>query len=390
MSSGAASEGAPAAGGGDASPLPPGATIGILGGGQLGRMSAMAAARLGYRCHVFAPDADSPGMQIAAATTVAAYEDEEALRRFAAAVDVVTFEFENVPAGTLEALAPLAPCRPGVEVLRVCQDRLAEKEFLGRAGVPVAPWRAVRSPEELRAAVAAIGLPAVLKTTRMGYDGRGQEVLRRAEEAEAAFARLEPKPLVLEAFVPFRAEVSAIVARGADGALAVFDAVENRHRDHILDTSLAPARVPEEVASAARGHAARVAAELGLVGVLALEMFLLPDGGALLGNEIAPRPHNSGHWTLDACLASQFEQHVRAVVGLPLADPARHHDAVMRNLIGPAGLEAWPAMVRDGRVAAHLYGKAEARPGRKLGHATRLFPLGSLANLAEAEFAADL
>ena len=387
---GAAPDDAPAAGrGGDGGPLPPGATIGILGGGQLGRMSAMAAARLGYRCHIFAPDVDSPGMQIAAATTVAAYEDAEALRRFAAAVDVVTFEFENVPAETLEALAPLAPCRPGVEVLRVCQDRLAEKEFLVRAAVPVAPWRAVRSPGDLRAALDAIGLPAVLKTTRMGYDGRGQEVLRRPEEAETAFARLEPKPLILEAFVPFRAEVSAIVARGADGAEAVFDAVENRHRDHILDASLAPARVPEEVAAAARGHAARAAAELGLVGVLALEMFLLPDG-SLLGNEIAPRPHNSGHWTIDACLASQFEQHVRAVAGLPLADPARHHDAVMRNLIGPAGLAAWPGIVRDGRVAAHLYGKAEARPGRKLGHATRLYPLGALADLSEAELAFEL
>ena len=225
---------------GSAEPLPPGATIGILGGGQLGRMSAMAAARLGYRCHVFAPDADSPGMQIAAATTVAAYEDAEALRRFSAAVDVVTFEFENVPAETLEALEPLAPCRPGVEVLRVCQDRLAEKAFLSRAGVPVAPWRAVRSPEELREAIAAIGLPAVLKTTRMGYDGRGQAVLRRPEEAAAAYDRLEPKPLILEAFVPFHAEISAIVARAADGTLAVYDAVENRHRDHILDTILRP------------------------------------------------------------------------------------------------------------------------------------------------------
>ena len=374
---------------GSQEPLPPGATIGILGGGQLGRMSAMAAARLGYRCHVFAPDSDSPGMQIAAATTVAPYEDEAALRRFAAAVDVVTFEFENVPAATLEALAPLAPCRPGVGVLRVCQDRLAEKEFLGRAGVPVAPWRAVRSLDELRTALAAIGLPAVLKTTRMGYDGRGQAVLREAGEAEAAYARLEPKPLVLEAFVPFAAEVSAIVARAADGTEAVFDAVENRHRDHILDASLAPARVPDAVAAAARGHAARVAEALGLVGVLALEMFLLPDG-ALLGNEIAPRPHNSGHWTIDACLASQFEQHVRAVAGLPLADPARHHDALMRNLVGPEGLAAWPGIVRRGRSAAHLYGKAEARPGRKLGHATRLFPLGALAGLSEQELASDL
>ena len=371
-------------------PLAPGATIGILGGGQLGRMSAMAAARLGYRCHVFAPDADSPGMQIAAATTVAAYEDGEALRRFAAAVDVVTFEFENVPAETLEALEPLAPCRPGVEVLRVCQDRLAEKEFLGRAGVPVAPWRAVRSPggaaggdRRHRPAGGAEDDPHGLRRARPGG------AAARRKRPTAAFDRLEPKPLILEAFVPFHAEISAIVARAADGTLAVYDAVENRHREHILDATFAPARVPEPVALAARGHAARVATELGLVGVLALEMFLLPDG-ALFGNEIAPRPHNSGHWTIDACLVSQFEQHIRAVAGLPLADPARHHDAVMRNLIGPAGLEAWPALVRDGRVAAHLYGKAEARPGRKLGHATRLLPLGAVATLGDPDLAAEL
>ena len=370
-------------------PLAPGGTIGILGGGQLGRMSAMAAARLGYRCHVFAPDADSPGMQIAAATTVASFEDRQALLDFAAAVDVVTFEFENVPAGTLEVLEPLARCRPGVGTLRVCQDRIAEKEFLVRAGIPVAPWRAVHSPEDLRAAVAEVGLPAVLKTTRLGYDGRGQAVLRRPEDADAMFPRLEPKPLILEAFVPFRAEVSAIAARGVDGETAVFDAVENRHRDGILDTSLAPARVPGSVAAVARGHGARAASALGLVGVLALEMFLLDDG-TLLGNEIAPRPHNSGHWTIDACLASQFEQHVRAVAGLPLAAPERHHDAMMRNLIGPEGLAAWPGIVRRGRSAAHLYGKAEARPGRKLGHATRLVPLDGLAGLTEAELASDM
>jgi len=364
-------------------PLPPGATIGILGGGQLGRMSAMAAARLGYRCHVYAPEADSPGMQIAAAATVAPYEDQAALAAFAAAVDVVTFEFENVPAATLAALAPLAPCRPGVEVLRICQDRLEEKAFLERAGVPVAPWRPVRSEEELAAAIAEIGLPAVLKTTRLGYDGRGQAVLRRPEDAAPAWARLEPKPLILEGFVPFAAEVSAIAARGADGSLAVYDAVENRHRHHILDLSFAPARLPPEAAEAARRHAGRVAEVLDLVGVLALEMFLLPDG-TLLGNEIAPRPHNSGHWTLDACLASQFEQHVRAVAGLPLASPARHHDAVMRNLVGPEGMARWPELLARPDVAPHLYGKAEARPGRKLGHATRLLPLGSLASLEDS------
>ena len=371
-------------------PLAPGATIGILGGGQLGRMSAMAAARLGYRCHVFAPDADSPGMQIAAATTVAAYEDGEALRRFSAAVDVVTFEFENVPAETLEALEPLAPCRPGVEVLRVCQDRLAEKEFLGRAGVPVAPWRAVRSLEELREAIAAIGLPAVLKTTRMGYDGRGQEVLRRPEEADRGLStgwsrsRSSWKPSCRSTLRSRPSSPAPPTARSP---------CTTRWRTATASTS-STSRSPRRACRspwplAARGHAARVATELGLVGVLALEMFLLPDG-ALFGNEIAPRPHNSGHWTIDACLASQFEQHIRAVAGLPLADPARHHDAVMRNLIGPAGLEAWPDLVRDGRVAAHLYGKAEARPGRKLGHATRLLPLGAVATLGDPDLAAEL
>lgn len=371
-------------------PLRPGGTIGILGGGQLGRMMALAAARLGYRCHVYAPEPDSPGMQVAAAATVAPYEDGAALARFAGAVDVVTFEFENVPASTLEALAPLAPCRPGVTALRICQDRLAEKAFLERqAGVPVAPWRPVHSEADLAAAIAAIGLPAVLKTTRLGYDGRGQAVLRRPEDAAAAWARLEPKPLVLEAFVPFRAELSAIAARGVDGAAVVFDAVENRHRQHILDLSFAPARVPEAVAALAQRHVLRVAEALDLVGVVALEMFLLPDG-TLLGNEIAPRPHNSGHWTIDACLCGQFEQHVRAVAGLPLGDPTRHHDAVMVNLVGPEGLARWDRLLTARGVAPHLYGKAEARPGRKLGHATRLLPPGTLAGMADAEALAGL
>jgi len=364
-------------------PLPPGATIGILGGGQLGRMTAMAAARLGYRAHVFAPEADSPGMQVAAAATVAEYQDTAALARFAAAVDVVTFEFENVPAETLAVLSPLAPCRPGVEVLRICQDRLLEKEFLARAGIPTAPWRAVHDLAGLEAAVTAIGLPAVLKTTRLGYDGRGQAVLRRPEDVAEAFARLAPKPLILEAFVPFVRELSVIVARGADAATAVYDAVENQHRHHILDLSFAPARVAESVAAAARSHAVRLAEALGLVGVMALELFLLPDG-ALLGNEIAPRPHNSGHWTMDACAASQFEQQVRAVAGLPLAPTSRHHDAVMINLVGPEGLALWPGLLRAEAVVPHLYGKAEARTGRKLGHANRLFALGTVASMPDA------
>ncbi|HYF09484.1 MAG TPA: 5-(carboxyamino)imidazole ribonucleotide synthase [Acetobacteraceae bacterium] len=369
--------------------LPPGSTIGILGGGQLGRMSALAAARLGYRCHVYAPEDESPGMLVAAARTVAGYEDAAALARFAAAVDVVTFEFENVPVRTLEILAPLASCRPGVKALATCQDRVAEKRFLEAIGVPVAPWREVAGEAELARATAALGLPAVLKTTRMGYDGRGQAVLRRPEDAAEAFARLAPKPLVLEAFVPFTAELSAIAARGADGAVAVFDAVENRHRHHILDLSFAPARVPGDVAEAARRNVARVAEGLDLVGVVALEMFLLPDG-RVLGNEIAPRPHNSGHWTMDACAAGQFEQHIRAVAGLPLAPPARHHDAVMRNLVGPEGMARWDALLAMPGVVPHLYGKAEARPGRKLGHANRLLPLGTLAGMTDGQAVGDL
>jgi 5-(carboxyamino)imidazole ribonucleotide synthase len=361
-------------------PLPLGATIGILGGGQLGRMSAMAAARLGYRCHIYAPEADSPAMQVSAAATVAPYEDAAALHRFAALVDVVTYEFENVPAATLAALEGRVPCRPGPRALAICQDRVAEKRFLAEAGVPVAPWRPVASLDELAGAVAEIGLPAVLKTTRLGYDGRGQAVLRRPEDAGPAFERLSPKPLILEAFVPFAAEISAIAARGMDGAVATYDAVENRHHHHILDLSFAPARLPADAARAARENVAKVAIALELVGLVALEMFLLPDG-SLLGNEIAPRPHNSGHWTMDACPCGQFEQHIRAVAGLPLGPVARHSDAVMRNLVGPEGLAAWPRLVGRDDVVAHWYGKAEAKPGRKMGHANRLLPLGALDHL---------
>lgn len=370
-------------------PLPPNATIGILGGGQLGRMSALAAAELGYRCHVYAPDADSPGMQVAAAATVAGYEDAAALQAFAAAVDVVTFEFENVPARTLEILAPLVPCRPGLKALAVCQDRLQEKAFLEKAGVPVAPWRAVHSLAELEQAIAEIGLPAVVKTTRLGYDGRGQAVLREPGDAAAAFARLDPKPLILEAFVPFTQELSAIAARGLDGATVTYDAVENRHSHHILDLSFAPARVPGPVAEAARRHAAGVATALELVGVLAVEFFLLPDG-RLLGNEIAPRPHNSGHWTMNACMASQFHQHIRAVAGLPLGGTERHSDSVMRNLVGPEGMAKLAALQGDHRVAVHLYGKAAARPGRKMGHANCLLPINALKNQDESELLASL
>lgn len=358
-------------------PLPPNATIGIVGGGQLGRMSAMAAARLGYRCHILTPERDSPAAQVASGITLGDYEDPVALRDFAEAADVITFEFENVSAEGLELLASLRPVRPGPSVLRVSQDRVIEKSFLNEAGVPTAPWRAVGSRAELDAAVAALGLPAILKTTRLGYDGHGQARLTAPDDIPPAWEMLEPKPLILEAFVDFACEVSVIVARGDDGAVAAFDTVENRHRRGILDLTLAPARVPDVVAEAARQLAMFVARALDLVGLLAVEMFVDRDG-RVLANEIAPRPHNSGHWTIEACPASQFELHVRAVAGLPLLPATRHSDAVMKNLVGPEEAALWPALLAMPSLIPHHYGKTEARPGRKMGHATRLFPRGAL------------
>ena len=357
--------------------LHPGRVIGIIGGGQLGRMSAMAAARLGYRAHIFTPELDSPATQVAAEATIADYDDAEALRRFAKAVDVITFEFENVPAAGLALLAALKPVRPGPEVLRISQDRLLEKTVLNEAGVATAPWAAVHDEAQLAAALRRIGLPAVLKTTRLGYDGKGQMLVRSAEEALAAFHQLAPRPLVLEGFVDFAAEISVIVARGADGAIVAFDAVENRHKDHILDLTLAPAPLPLDLLAQAGVIARLVAARLDLIGLLAVEMFVTAQG-ALLVNEIAPRPHNSGHWTIDACPASQFEMHIRAVAGLPLPPAARHSDAVMKNLVGPGDMALWPQILATPGLIAHHYGKAEARPGRKMGHFTRLFGKGSL------------
>lgn len=359
------------------SALPPNAAIGIIGGGQLGRMSAMAAARLGYRCHILTPEPDSPAAQVSAACTLGDYEDPDVLRRFAEATDVITFEFENVSAAGLELLASLRPVHPAPAVLRISQDRVLEKTFLADAGVPTAPWRAVATMSELRAAVQALGLPAVLKTTRLGYDGKGQAVLRAQEDIEPAWAALDPRPLVLEGFVRYACEISVIVARGADGAGTVFDVMENRHRDGILDLTLAPARVAPGTAAEAQRVAWRVADALGLIGLLAVEMFVDPSGRVLV-NEIAPRPHNSGHWTIDACPASQFELHIRAVAGLPLPPGRRHADAVMKNLVGPEEAALWPQVVATPGLIPHLYGKAEARPGRKMGHATRLFPLGGL------------
>ncbi len=337
----------------------------------------MAGARLGYRCHVLTPETDSPAGQVCDEVTLGDYEDPAILRVFAKAVDVITFEFENVSAAGLDLLASLRPVHPSPAVLRISQDRLAEKGFLKAAGVDTAPWRAVADRAGLDAAVAELGLPAILKTTRLGYDGKGQALLRDATSIEAAWATLSPRPLVLEGFVDFACEVSVVVARSADGRVVAFDTVENRHRDGILDLTLAPARVTDEVAAEAQLVARRVAEAAGLVGLLAVEMFVTADGRVLV-NEIAPRPHNSGHWTLDACPASQFEMHMRAVAGLPLPEAVRHSDAAMKNLVGPVEAALWPAVMASPGLIGHLYGKAEARPGRKMGHVTRLFPRGTL------------
>ncbi|MDE2005685.1 MAG: 5-(carboxyamino)imidazole ribonucleotide synthase [Rhodospirillales bacterium] len=358
-------------------PLPPNSVIGLVGGGQLGRMSAMAAARLGYRCHILTREPDSPAAQVAAGVTLSDYADPASLREFAAGVDVISFEFENVSAEGLDLLAALRPVRPGPAVLRVSQDRIVEKRFVNDAGIATAPWAPVETLAELHAAAARIGLPAVLKTTRYGYDGKGQARLAVPEDLAPAFAALAPKPLILEGFVDFACEVSAIVARGADGAAVCFDPVENRHRDGILDLTLAPARIPTALAEEAREIALRLAERLDLIGLLAVEMFI-DARGRLLVNEIAPRPHNSGHWTIDACPASQFEMHIRAVAGLKLPPAIRHSDAVMKNLVGPEGMALWPAILATPGMIPHLYGKAEARAGRKMGHVTRLFPHGAL------------
>ena len=358
-------------------PLPRGATLGIIGGGQLGRMSAMAAARLGYCTHIFSPEADCPAAEVSAGLTVGAYDDIEALRAFAAAVDLVTFEFENVSAAGLDVLAALRPVHPSPAILRVSQDRVTEKSFINGAGAPTGAWAPVNSVSEVADAATALGFPCVLKTTRMGYDGRGQAVLRSAADIQQAWELLAPKPMILEAFVDFACEISVIVARGAGGATVAFDAVENRHRNHILDITLAPARIGADLAAQAQAIAIRIARGLRLVGLLAVEMFVDRDGRVLV-NEVAPRPHNSGHWTIDACPVSQFEMHVRAVTGLPLPPATRHADAVMQNLVGPEDAARWPAILATPGLIPHWYGKAEARSGRKMGHVTRLFPRGAL------------
>jgi 5-(carboxyamino)imidazole ribonucleotide synthase len=354
-------------------PILPGSTLGVLGSGQLGRMFAIAARQMGYRVATFSPDDDTPTGQVADVEVAAAYDDLGAVRAFARGVDVVTFEFENVPAATAAAAAEFAPVRPSGDVLHVTQHRLREKDFLVRHGFPVAPHRAVRSLAELNTAVAQLGCPAVLKTAGWGYDGKGQRIIRSADQAAAAWASLATDEAVLEGFVDFAKEVSVVAARGGDGSFANWGVIENDHHDHILDTSFAPAAVDGRTAGEAVAIAEGVLDQLGVVGVLTVEFFLCRDG-SLMVNELAPRPHNSGHLTIDAATTSQFEQQVRAVCGLPLGATAMPRPAAMANLLGDAwghGTPNWPAALSaGGGVKLHLYGKADPRPGRKMGHLT--------------------
>lgn len=354
--------------------IPPGATVGVLGSGQLGRMFAIAARRMGYRVHTLSPDDDTPTGQVADREIQAAYDDLDAVRAFARGVAVVTFEFENVSAAAAEAAAEHAPVRPAGAVLHTTQNRLREKGFLRRAGFPVTPFAAVRSPEELARAVAGIGTPAVLKTAGWGYDGKGQAKIATPGEAAAAWSALGTDEAILEAFVDFEREVSVVGARGLDGAFAHFGVIANDHRNHILDVSVAPAPVPPAVARAAVEIARGILEALEVVGVLCVEMFLTREGG-LLVNELAPRPHNSGHLTFDACVTSQFEQQLRAICGLPLGGTGLLRPAAMANLLGDLwqdGEPDWATACRFPEVKLHLYGKAKPRPGRKMGHLTAL------------------
>jgi 5-(carboxyamino)imidazole ribonucleotide synthase len=350
-------------------PLAPGSRIGILGGGQLGRMLALAAARLGMRTRVFDPAADPCAGPVVERVVRAAWSDRAALAGFAAGVDVVTYEFENVDLAAVDALGDAVPLRPGRRALEVAQDRLAEKAFLAGLGLAVAPHAPVDGPEDLAAALAEVGAQAVLKTRRFGYDGKGQVRLSPGASVSEAWEAIGAKPAVLEGFMDFEREISVVAARGIDGAVAAFDPGENLHRDGILHSTTVPARVGARLAQDAVLLAGRILNALDYVGVMGVELFV--TAGGLVVNEIAPRVHNSGHWTQDACVTDQFEQHIRAICGWPLGDGRRHSDAVMTNLIGDE-VDAAPGMTG---AAVHLYGKSDVRPGRKMGHVTRLSPL---------------
>lgn len=359
-------------------PLPPGSTIGILGGGQLGRMLSLAAARLGFRTHIYSDDPDSPAFEVTSRFTHGGYADLPHLETFARQVDVVTYEFENVPVEAARHIGRLVPVRPGAKALEVAQDRLVEKEFIAGLGIPVAPFAEVSHRRDLIAALARFKAPSILKTRRFGYDGKGQLTLAPDADAAAAVASLGHRAAILEQRLDFVSETSVIVARAVDGAVATYDCPANTHSGGILRRSAVPSGLPGPAVAEAKRLAHAIADALDYVGVLAVEMFYMGPSAkpALVVNEIAPRVHNSGHWTLDACGCSQFENHIRAVAGWPLGSPARHSDAEMLNLIGEEA-DTWPDLAAEPDMCVHLYGKREARDGRKMGHATRLRPRSS-------------
>jgi 5-(carboxyamino)imidazole ribonucleotide synthase len=353
-------------------PLSTGATIGILGGGQLGRMLAVAASRLGLRCHIFEPGANPPAADVAHAVTRAAYEDDAALRAFASSVDVVTYEFENIPTSALDVIEAIVPIRPGRSALSTSQDRLTEKDFLTSLGLKTAPYADITDLASLHAALADFATPGILKTRRFGYDGKGQARIMTPDQAPQAFEDMAGAPALLEGFIDFTAEISVIAARGLDGSVACFDPGENVHDDGILRTTTVPASLPAALRTDAVLLAARVLNALDYVGVLGVELFVTPAG--LVVNEIAPRVHNSGHWTQNGCTIDQFEQHIRAIAGWPLGDGQRHANVRMENLIGD-DMARLPSLAATPGAALHLYGKSETRPGRKMAHVNHVTPL---------------
>ncbi len=355
-------------------PLPPGATIGILGGGQLGRMLSVAAARLGFSCHIYEPGEAPPAGHVAARVTTAGYDDHDALERFAASVDVITYEFENIPTATLDILEAHGPIRPGREALRISQDRLVEKQFLADQNLAVAPFANVENAADLEAALALIGLPAILKTRRFGYDGKGQVRIMNMAEAGTALATMADSPALLEGFIDFEREISVIAARGLTGEVACYDPGENVHVGGILATTTIPASLSKSMHTDAILIASNILNKLDYVGVLAVEMFVTPAG--LVVNEIAPRVHNSGHWTQNGCAVDQFEQHIRAIAGWPIGNGVRFANVVMQNLIGD-DIAQVSEISREPGTALHLYGKDEVRPGRKMGHVNRVTRLGA-------------
>ncbi|HSH04509.1 MAG TPA: 5-(carboxyamino)imidazole ribonucleotide synthase [Anaerolineae bacterium] len=353
-------------------PILPGATIGVLGSGQLGRMLAIAARQMGYHIHVLSPATNTPTGAVADLEINAAYDDLDAISKFAQGVDVVTYEFENVPAATASAAAAHAPLRPGAQLLAVAQNRIREKSFFADNGLPVSPFHPIRSRTDLDTAINELGYPTILKTATSGYDGKGQYRLNSPADVDPAWQDLNGQEAILEAFVPFKQEVSIVAARGLDGHIVTYGLLTNDHENHILDVTYTPSNVPPTVINQANQLAHTVLTQLDVVGVLCIEMFLMEDNTLLL-NEIAPRPHNSGHLTVDACVTSQFEQQLRAICGLPLGDTRYHQPAAMANLLGDlwqGGTPNWHALTQQTDIKLHLYGKKEARPGRKMGHIT--------------------